>query len=96
MHVWLKEEFINKTRVKALEKAIEQDTESEHQLLYEEVPNEEIMEFEITETGISIGISNDLGYFNVEVPLDLDDFIQLLEIGTKKFNKLKAVFEGLK
>ena len=56
----------------------------------------ETHELKIEEDKISITVTNNLGYFSIEIPLKLEDYIDLLSNNIKKMNKIKTMLETLK
>lgn len=45
---------------------------------------------------LSINGSNDLGYFSMDIDLDLDTVVDIIEFYMKKLGKLKTVLEATK
>lgn len=64
-------------------------------MLFEEIETS-VESFEVKDNGvIEIQLSNELGYFIIDVPTDLNDYIGLIGLTVKKLNKAKAMLETL-
>ena len=99
MYLTINGKFLDKKRPEAKKASIanigEEDQKTEDSLTFEDL-EDEITDVEITDSRISASFENKLGFFSVDIPIDTEDLISLLELAIKKFNKMKATFEGLK
>ncbi len=99
MYININGKFFDTNREKAKKTNIEQigeaDQKTEDTLQWDDLSSS-IEDMEITENNINVSLSNELGWFSIDIPLDTNDFVKLIELAVKKFNKMKATFEGLK
>jgi hypothetical protein len=95
MYAEIDDKFLIRTRKEAIEEALATDTENKNKLLYPEL-NDGIEKFDIEEDKIEIGISNSLGFFSFDIPLDANILVQMVTIAIKKMNKVKAFMESIK
>ena len=95
MYISIDKDFLDKTSGQALEEAKSEYGEtSGKQLLYSNTSDK--IDMEIGDKGITASVTNELGFFSIDIPLDTDNLVRLLELSIKKFNKIKTVMEGLK
>ncbi len=96
LYLSLEEEFLNKNKeqMKGEAKA-ELGNDGEGKLLYVPDPIAVRIE-EIDDTTISLVSEGKHGYICMSATLGTDEMIKLLEIATKKLNKLKTVIEAVK
>lgn len=91
--------FLDKVRETAKKTAIdnigEESQKEEDSLVWEDLETA-IDTLEISEDEISISVSNALGYFSIDVPLDSGTLEEILAVTIKKMNKLKSLIENLK
>ena len=89
--------FIDSNRKKANKDAVRMEGEGTNNLLWEELPKDEVSIEEISDDGvINVVSSSDLGYISIYVRLDDEGMMKLITIAVKRLNKFKAVLEGLK
>lgn len=95
MYINLDKEYLEENMKKANDEAKSvMGDEGDSSLLF---PNlvDSVDDFEIQDdTTLNVSFSNDLGYFNFKVKLDLDDLAKLMEILSKKVNKIKTILEA--
>jgi len=99
MYIHIDSQFYEKDKERAKERADQQglndDKESSPSLMWETL--DEISDVEIEDDGsITVGISNDLGYFNITYQLDTDDLMKIAQVIVKRLNKFKTIMESLK
>jgi hypothetical protein len=96
MYVSLNKPFLVKTEKKAIEESIAQfGDEGKNSLLYEGI-KEDSMEIEVEDDEIVMDIHNDLGYFNISIPLNTDTLEQIISVVIRRMNKMKSLLESLK
>lgn len=96
MYISLDKAFLEKNKAKAIEASINMSgKEGNDTLLFEET-TDSIEELDIKEDSIEVIVSNELGYFSLEIPLDTSDWETLLGIVIKRMNKMKTLLETLK
>ena len=100
-YIKLDKDFLEKNKEKAEEFSMnENGEEGKGSYLFLDsdfAMNESVTIEEINDKGnITFSVTNNLGYFSFDVPLDDDDLIQIMQIVTKRLNKFKTVMESLK
>lgn len=94
IYLHLNGEEFERTKKRANEKSKEDDSASKDY-------NFETMNLEPDTTEFENGIlkasgSNDLGYFDMEIDLDLDTVVDIIDFYMKKLGKIKTVLEATK
>lgn len=80
MYARINGEFLEKDKLKANEECIAElgAEDAGKDLLWGDLIDQ-IQDFEVTETGISVDMENELGYFSIEIPVDTDALIHLID-----------------
>ena len=96
MYVHLDENFIKRTRDDARKTSIGAigKEEGKSDLLWEELADT-IDSIEIEDDNIGIAISNELGTFSIDIPLDSKLFKLFLTVVIKRVNKIKTMLESM-
>jgi len=91
--------FLDKERASAKESEIanmgEEEQKENDTLLWENLESS-FDTIEITEDEMTIAVSNKLGYFSIDIPIDSAMLEEILAVTIKKMNKLKSLIENLK
>ena len=97
MYANMDDKFLVKTRKEASKQAIEEmgTEDGKDYLIYPEL-KDSIDNLEFEEGNISVMVSNELGCFSFDIPLDTLALEQILSIAIKKMNKIKTMLESLK
>jgi len=98
MYIWLNLDFLEKNKKKAKETAISLAAEEgENAMCWEE------LDFKIEECYIDsdndtihVSIDSDLGYFILEIPIELNMLESMVALAVKKLNKVKTLLETIK
>ena len=96
MWVNIDAKFLDKTRKDASEQAISESGEEGKGFLRWDTTNEAFDEIEVNEDKIVVMVSNELGSFSFDIPLDSEMLEQILAVTIKKMNKIKSMLESLK
>ena len=98
MYVDLNKNYIEKTKKEANDRAKEMygdgDESSKTQLIYEGEQLDKSSEFDelyFEDGNIHISLSNDLGYFNLEIPVKDDLAFEIIEYMKSKGEKIKRL-----
>ena len=97
MYLNIDEKALEKTKEKARKDAISEmgEDSGKYSLLYDNT-KDTIEETEIDDDKIKVSVSNDLGFFFIEIPIDTFLLEQILSFSIKKMNKIKSLLETLK
>lgn len=90
----INKDYFEKTKAQALKNSKEEGAED---YLYNWTSfNSEGFDVEFKDGELSINGSTDLGFFGIDVNLDMDTVIDIIEFYMKKLGKLKTVLEATK
>lgn len=97
----LKESFLEKNKDKMREEALKGDGEKGHLILslseeYAQDPIVKIEEIDEENNSITIRAEGEYGSVWLTAELTIDQLIWLIEVATKKLNKVKTVLEAVK
>lgn len=98
MYVTLSKKFLEKEKGKAAKEALKafpNDDYVSDTLLWSDLEADLDIE-EITDKCLKINIDSEMGYFSIEIPLDMETLVELIEILAKKVNKIKTILEASK
>jgi hypothetical protein len=97
MYANLDEDFLAKTKDKAKEQAVSEmgKENAKDCLIYSEL-KDDFDEISFEDESINVTVSNNLGSFTFEIPLNSAAFEEILSIVIRKMNKIKSMLESLK